>query len=97
MRVAMSDHSKRRKAPRSSEHKFVVRHQQKQRLLLRALESMDTSSETRSESEAVSEMIVRLEELLARRQRIAVLGTKPPRKPRKRCTYGSEKTTRATV
>ncbi|HXG58134.1 MAG TPA: hypothetical protein VNL91_03855 [Thermoanaerobaculia bacterium] len=59
---------------RPREHKFIVRHQQKQRLLLRALEQMDTSSETPAESAAITEMIVRLEELISRRQRRRFIG-----------------------
>jgi hypothetical protein len=51
------------------EHKFVVRHQAKQRILLRALEEMTAGAETPEESAVVTEMIIRLEELLERRQK----------------------------
>jgi hypothetical protein len=59
---------------RPADHKFIVRHQRKQQLLLRALEQMDTSAETPHESAAVIDMINRLEELLSRRQRRRALG-----------------------
>jgi hypothetical protein len=59
---------------RPKEHKFVVRHQHKQMLLLRALEQMDTSKETAAESAAVTDMMNRLEELLGRRRRRRLLG-----------------------
>lgn len=67
---------------RPKEHKFVVRHQRKQRLILRALEQMDTSNETAHESAAVTDMILRLEELLLRRQRRRLIGTTIRPRPR---------------
>lgn len=59
---------------RAPDHKFVVRHQRKQQLILRALEQMDTSGETAHESAAVTDMIVRLEDLIRRRQRRRAVG-----------------------
>ena len=51
------------------EHVFRVRHQEKQRILLRALEQMGDNSESPPESAAITEMIVRLETLIKRRKR----------------------------
>jgi hypothetical protein len=50
-------------------HVFWVGHQFKQRLILRALNEMNTSCETENESAAITEMIVELETLISRRQR----------------------------
>jgi hypothetical protein len=88
MRVAMSDPRKKRNSPLRIDHKFTVRHQQKQLLLLRALEQMDTSGETPAESAAVTAMMVRLEALVANRQRRRSLDPAVPRRQRDRCTYG---------
>ncbi len=74
-----------------SSHLFTVRHQHKQRLLLRALELMDDDQQSPAESKAITAMIVRLEEVLARRERRYTLDPKPRRKRRKRCAYGSRK------
>lgn len=63
----------KRRGPRK-EHKFVVRHQRKQELLKRALEEMNDEGETAAESAAVSQMIARLEDLIARRQRSRAIG-----------------------
>jgi len=66
----------------SRETVFRVRHQAKQRLLLRALEQMEQSEETPLESAAVEAMVIELERLLGRRQRRRELGLKRLRVPR---------------
>lgn len=75
----------------SKSYGFRVTHQAKQRLLLRALDEMDTSRESREESAAVVEMIARLESLLAKVSRQRTLARAHPAMHRKRCTYGSRK------
>lgn len=88
----MSDPNKRAKPSHyRTGHRFAVDHQQKQRLLLRALEQMDTSGETTEETRAVVQMITRLEELVGRRKRARVLTSSARRQPtgRKRCAYGT--------
>lgn len=57
-----------------ADHKFVVRHQVKQTLILRALEEMDTSRETPEETAAATAMLVRLQQLLRRRKRRRLIG-----------------------
>lgn len=54
---------------RREEYRFSVRHQEKQRILLLALEEMGTQSETAEESAMIAEMITTLEHLLALRRR----------------------------
>lgn len=58
----------------AKEHKFVVRHQRKQQLILRALDRRDRTGETAHETAAVEDMIARLELLLGGRQRRRLLG-----------------------
>lgn len=92
----MRDRHQRHKPRRhnTARHRFSIHHQAKQRLLLRALNEMDASKETREESRAITEMITRLEALLSARQLTRVLSggaASPPAKPRKRCSYGLAK------
>jgi hypothetical protein len=84
----MSERDNDRKPKR---HGFRVDHQCKQRLLLRALNEMDTTTESREESAVVVEMIARLEEVLADRERRRTLAKPASPNPRKRCTYGTSK------
>lgn len=65
----MSVDTKQKPPATGFERRFVVHHQEKQRIILRALEQMDTAGETAEESAAVTEMVVKLERLLDRRQR----------------------------
>jgi hypothetical protein len=67
------------------DHKFVVKHQRKQQIILRALEEMDTSKETPHETAAVIDMVSRLEDLIGRRQRARAIG-EPISPRRKRVT-----------
>lgn len=92
----MSDRHPRRKPSlhTTTRHRFSVHHQVKQRLLLKALNDMDTSAETPEESRAIVEMITRLEKLLSSRQCVRVLrgdSDPTPAKSRKRCSYGTQK------
>lgn len=54
---------------RPNGYRFSIRHQEKQRMMLRALEEMSTKSETQEESAMIAEMIIELEHLLAARRR----------------------------
>jgi hypothetical protein len=54
---------------RPHDHRFVVRHRAKLLILYRAIEQMDTSTETPAESAAAVEMLGRLEELIRRRRK----------------------------
>lgn len=83
--------SHKRNTPR---HRFAIHHQAKQRLLLKALNEMNTADETPEESRAITEMVCRLEQLLSLRQRARTFRSEfppPPAKLRKRCSYGSSK------
>lgn len=56
-------------SPRLRETVFKLRHQEKQRILLRALYAYQPPDESPEESRAITEMIVRLETVLDRRSR----------------------------
>lgn len=51
------------------DHRFSVRHRERQRLLLLALEQMKITAETLEQSRLITEMIVELERLLSSRVR----------------------------
>lgn len=55
---------------RSRDYQFRVRHPEKQRLILKALNEMRTESETPQESSIISGLIADLESLLEQRKRL---------------------------
>jgi hypothetical protein len=71
------------------EYRFQVRHVEKQRLLLRALNDMRIEGETTVQSQAIIGMVHELERLIALRQRHRRLSLEQWRGPRTRVKKSS--------
>ena len=76
---------------KSHSYGFRVTHQRKYKLLLRALNEMDTQAETPDETAAVMEMVSRLEFLLSCVVRRRTLSKQTQVSRRQRCAYGTRK------
>lgn len=55
------------------DYRFAVRHPAKQRIILRALNEMQSDQESADETQAVTEMVTELEALLRVRRRVRKL------------------------